>query len=126
MLAPRINCQSTLDAIVLLVSTLAYNAFRFFLTPKMRVDHLFGIKHYAGDVEYDTRGIIEKNRDNLPQEGVDLLLSSEIPFTVLLGTIEANKNAPPPESSLSPKSSASGGGGRRGGKPTVTLGFVLF
>eukprot|EP00903_Cladosiphon_okamuranus_P020316 g18640.t1 len=90
------------------------NNSRFFLTPKMRVDHLFGIKHYAGDVEYDTRGIIEKNRDNLPQEGVDLLLSSEIPFTVLLGTIEANKNAPPPES-LSPTSSASGGGGRRGG-----------
>lgn len=88
----------------------------------MRVDHLFGIKHYAGDVEYDTRGIIEKNRDNLPQEGVDLLLSSEIPFTVLLGKIEANKNTPPPES-LSPKSSSTGGGGRRGGMPTVALCF---
>lgn len=90
----------------------------------MRVDHLFGIKHYAGDVEYDTRGIIEKNRDNLPQEGVDLLLSSEIPFTVLLGTIEANKNTPPPESPLSPKPSGSGGGGRRGGK--IDRDFVCF
>lgn len=82
---------------------------RFFVSPKMRVDHLFGIKHYAGDVEYDTRGIIEKNRDNLPQEGVDLLMSSEIPFTVLLGAIEANKNEAPKESS--PKSTGRRGGG---------------
>lgn len=83
----------------------------------MRVDHLFGIKHYAGEVEYDTRGIIEKNRDNLPQEGVDLFLSSEIPFTVLLGTIEANKNTPSAkEAALTTKSSGTGGGGRRGGK----------
>ncbi|CAM9911573.1 unnamed protein product [Pylaiella littoralis] len=89
---------------------------RFFLTPKMRVDHLFGIKHYAGEVVYDTRGIIEKNRDNLPQEGVDLLMSSETSFTVLLGKIEANKNATPGKDGSSgsnastPKSS-----GRRGG-----------
>ncbi|CAN0536883.1 unnamed protein product, partial [Ectocarpus sp. 12 AP-2014] len=85
------------------------NNSRFFVSPKMRVDHLFGIKHYAGDVEYDTRGIIEKNRDNLPQEGVDLLMSSEIPFTVLLGAIEANKNEAPKESS--PKSTGRRGGG---------------
>ncbi|CAM9404599.1 unnamed protein product [Scytosiphon promiscuus] len=84
----------------------------------MRVDHLFGIKHYAGDVEYDTRGIIEKNRDNLPQEGVDLLMSSGIPFTVLLGTIEANKNAPPKDTST-PKSSSSGRRGGGGGRSTI-------
>ena len=88
----------------------------------MRVDHLFGIKHYAGDVEYDTRGIIEKNRDNLPQEGVDLLMSSEIPFTVVLGTIEANKNATP---EASPKSSSSGGG-RRGGTSKKWLRVFRF
>lgn len=58
----------------------------------MRADHAFGIKHYAGDVVYDTEGIIEKNRDTLPQEGVDLLMSSSTPFTVLLGKIEANKS----------------------------------
>lgn len=57
----------------------------------MRADHAFGIKHYAGDVIYDTDGMIEKNRDTLPQEGVDLLMSSTNPFTVLLGNIEANK-----------------------------------
>ncbi|CAM9878291.1 unnamed protein product, partial [Ectocarpus sp. 12 AP-2014] len=91
------------------------NNSRFFVSPKMRVDHLFGIKHYAGDVEYDTRGIIEKNRDNLPQEGVDLLMSSEIPFTVLLGAIEANKNEAPKESS--PKSTGRRGGG--GGRSTI-------
>ncbi len=100
-----------------------YSIARFFLTPKMRVDHLFGIKHYAGDVEYDTRGIIEKNRDNLPQEGVDLLLSSEIPFTVLLGTIEANKNSAP-TAEASPKSSSSGG--RRGGGKTDSAPFLVM
>lgn len=94
---------------------------RFFLTPKMRVDHLFGIKHYAGDVEYDTRGIIEKNRDNLPQEGVDLLLSSDIPFTVLLGTIEANKNSAPKSTEASPKSSSAAAGRRGGGETHISI-----
>lgn len=78
----------------------------------MRADHAFGIKHYAGDVVYDTEGIIEKNRDTLPQEGVDLLLSSQTPFTVLLGKIEANKTAKPAASS-----SAGRGGGVGHGPP---------
>lgn len=67
----------------------------------MRANHAFGIKHYAGDVVYDTEGIIEKNRDTLPQEGVDLLMSSNMPFTVLLGKIEANKTAVPAASASS-------------------------
>lgn len=85
----------------------------------MRADHIFGIKHYAGDVEYDTKGIIEKNRDNLPQEGVDLLMSSEIPFTVLLGKIEANKNASPTESSGSSKPASGRRGGGNGQRSTI-------
>lgn len=89
------------------------------MTPRMRADHIFGIKHYAGDVEYDTRGIIEKNRDNLPQEGVDLLMSSEIPFTVLLGKIEANKNASPSESSGSSKPAPGRRGGGNGQRSTI-------
>lgn len=95
------------------------------MTSKMRVDHLFGIKHYAGDVEYDTRGIIEKNRDNLPQEGVDLLMSSHTPFTILLGKIEASKNAGPASDTpaKSNKSARGGGGvGSGGGGQRSTIG----
>lgn len=55
----------------------------------MRVDHKFCVRHYAGKVVYSTEGIIEKNRDTLQQEGIDMLLSSESDFTVLLGEIEA-------------------------------------
>jgi Myosin head (motor domain) len=41
---------------------------RFEVSNKMRVDHQFQIKHYAGAVTYSTVGIIEKNRDTLAQE----------------------------------------------------------
>lgn len=66
---------------------------RFQLTPKMRVDHKFCIRHYAGKVVYDTEGIIEKNRDTLQQEGIDMLLSSGSDFTVLMGEIESKSTA---------------------------------
>lgn len=62
---------------------------RFELAPKMRVDHQFCVRHYAGKVVYSTEGIIDKNRDTLQQEGVDMLLSSGSEFTVLMGEIEA-------------------------------------
>ena len=62
---------------------------RFQLAPKMRVEHKFCVRHYAGKVVYSTEGIIEKNRDTLQQEGIDMLLSSGSDFTVLMGEIEA-------------------------------------
>ncbi|CAB1101315.1 unnamed protein product [Ectocarpus sp. CCAP 1310/34] len=91
---------------------------RFELAPKMRVDHQFCVRHYAGKVVYSTEGIIDKNRDTLQQEGVDMLLSSGSEFTVLMGEIEAKSTKGKPrrsESGSSPgtagASSAGGGGG---------------
>eukprot|EP00554_Chaetoceros_debilis_P008058 CAMPEP_0194079130 /NCGR_PEP_ID=MMETSP0149-20130528/5363_1 /TAXON_ID=122233 /ORGANISM="Chaetoceros debilis, Strain MM31A-1" /LENGTH=1393 /DNA_ID=CAMNT_0038760523 /DNA_START=295 /DNA_END=4476 /DNA_ORIENTATION=- len=40
----------------------------------------FSILHYAGPVEYDTNGFLEKNKDELPKEIDDLLHSSEHEF----------------------------------------------
>lgn len=48
---------------------------------------LFGIFHYAGVVEYDTEGFVEKNRDEVPREATELLQSSCSDFVKLLGEI---------------------------------------
>lgn len=41
----------------------------------------FGIKHYAGQVWYNADGFLEKNRDTLRPDVVDLLISSRIPVS---------------------------------------------
>ncbi len=70
---------------------------RFIVSNRMRVDHQFQIRHYAGDVVYSSAGIIEKNRDTLGQEGVDLLLGSMSEMVQCMGEIESsapNKGKP--------------------------------
>ncbi len=47
----------------------------------------FSINHYAGPVEYDTKGFLEKNKDELPKEIDDLLHSSENEFLRQLATV---------------------------------------
>jgi len=47
----------------------------------------FSIKHYAGPVEYKTTGFLEKNKDELPKEALELLLSSDNPLLNHLATI---------------------------------------
>eukprot|EP00624_Nannochloropsis_granulata_P003466 evm.model.NODE_27573_length_56350_cov_23.676434.5 len=49
---------------------------RFTATSRDRVDCRFRVRHYAGEVMYDTEGFLEKNKDQLYQEIVDLLRSS--------------------------------------------------
>eukprot|EP00752_Nemacystus_decipiens_P001923 g1852.t1 len=90
---------------------------RFELAPKMRVDHQFCVRHYAGRVVYSTEGIIDKNRDTLQQEGVDMLLSSGSDFTVLMGEIESKstKVKGKPRRSIDARDAPGGGGGGGGG-----------
>eukprot|EP00550_Attheya_septentrionalis_P000774 CAMPEP_0198288208 /NCGR_PEP_ID=MMETSP1449-20131203/6799_1 /TAXON_ID=420275 /ORGANISM="Attheya septentrionalis, Strain CCMP2084" /LENGTH=1645 /DNA_ID=CAMNT_0043986321 /DNA_START=45 /DNA_END=4982 /DNA_ORIENTATION=- len=47
----------------------------------------FGVFHYAGLVEYDTGGFVEKNRDELPKEANELLLGSKLDFVKKLSKI---------------------------------------
>jgi myosin-5 len=43
-------------------------------------------------VEYTTANFIEKNKDEMPQEGIVLLLSSSRPFVSYLGSILSSTN----------------------------------
>ena len=49
---------------------------RFTATPKQKVAGQFVIRHYAGEVVYTTAGFIDKNKDALHKEAVDLLARS--------------------------------------------------
>ena len=49
---------------------------RFSVSPWDRVDFRFTVRHYAGAVTYDTNGFLDKNKDQLYQETIDLLQSS--------------------------------------------------
>ncbi|CAB3362581.1 Hypothetical predicted protein [Cloeon dipterum] len=40
----------------------------------------FGIRHYAGQVWYNVEGFLDKNRDTLRQDVVELLIGSKIPM----------------------------------------------
>jgi len=52
----------------------------------------FCVKHYAGPVEYTTEGFVDKNRDELPKEACDLLLSSEKEIVQQLAMIISDPN----------------------------------
>ena len=47
----------------------------------------FAIIHYAGTVEYESEGFVEKNRDEFPKEATELLLSSTNKFVKRLAQI---------------------------------------
>ncbi|KAL3760172.1 hypothetical protein ACHAWU_001682 [Discostella pseudostelligera] len=70
----------------------------------------FGVVHYAGLVEYDTDGFVEKNKDELPHETTDLLLSSSNEFVKELAMIISSSSASDQSKSV------------RGGKKSVTVG----
>jgi myosin-5 len=70
---------------------------RFSATNTQKGQLSFSVHHYAGMVTYDATAFLEKNKDELPKETTELLMSSSLPFLASLGEI------------LSQSPSASGG-----------------
>ena len=72
------------------------NQNRFSASRKQTAVRQFSVHHYAGPVEYTSEGFVEKNRDELPKEATDLLLTSHNPFLQLLADIIENSHTIPP------------------------------
>ncbi|XP_041847908.1 unconventional myosin-X [Melanotaenia boesemani] len=51
----------------------------FYVKPRVAV-HYFGVRHYAGEVVYDVRGILEKNRDTFRDDILNMLRESRLDF----------------------------------------------
>ncbi|XP_061091001.1 unconventional myosin-X [Conger conger] len=51
----------------------------YYVKPRV-ADHQFGIKHYAGEVLYDVRGVLEKNRDTFRDDILNMLKESRLDF----------------------------------------------
>ncbi|XP_039905239.1 unconventional myosin-X [Simochromis diagramma] len=51
----------------------------FYVKPRVAV-HYFGVKHYAGEVVYDVRGMLEKNRDTFRDDILNMLRESRLDF----------------------------------------------
>ncbi|XP_068605079.1 unconventional myosin-X [Brachionichthys hirsutus] len=50
-----------------------------YVKPRVAV-HYFGVRHYAGEVVYDVRGTLEKNRDTFRDDILNLLRDSRLDF----------------------------------------------
>ena len=46
------------------------------INAKKRIDFIFVVKHYANDVEYSTKGMVSKNKDNINPKTLSLLKNS--------------------------------------------------
>ncbi|XP_051943469.1 unconventional myosin-X [Hippocampus zosterae] len=51
----------------------------FYVKPRVAV-HYFGVRHYAGEVVYDVRGTLEKNRDTFRDDVLNMLRDSRLDF----------------------------------------------
>ncbi|XP_069765375.1 unconventional myosin-X [Narcine bancroftii] len=56
------------------------------------IDHYFGVKHYAGEVLYHVKGILEKNRDTFRHDVLNMLRESRLDFVYDLVEHASNKN----------------------------------
>ena len=59
-------------------------AHRSYLRPKSSASHAFGLVHFAGNVEYNVRNFLEKNRDTFSGDLMQLVQSSQNTFLAAL------------------------------------------
>ena len=86
---------------------------RFEETPRATGALHFTVQHYAGPVTYSTNGFVEKNRDSLPRETAELLLTSKKPFLHRISHVLG----------LSTTAASEGKGAAKGGNKTRTVGL---
>jgi myosin-5 len=82
---------STEDSLCRAIYHKCQNHSRFSATNTQKAQLQFSIDHYAGLVTYDSYGFLEKNKDELPKETTELLMSSSFDFLASLGEI-LNRN----------------------------------
>ncbi|XP_047544699.1 myosin-VIIa-like isoform X1 [Vanessa atalanta] len=51
-----------------------------YITPKSTHEHKFGVRHFAGDVQYEVKGFLDKNRDMLTPDIKEMILDSNNSF----------------------------------------------
>jgi len=79
--------SSTEESLCRAVYNKCQNHPRFSATNTQKAQLEFSIHHYAGLVTYDSYGFLEKNKDELPKETTELLMSSSFDFLASLGEI---------------------------------------
>ena len=60
---------------------------RFVISRKQQANLQFSVLHYAGPVAYTSEGFVEKNRDDLPKESIELLRNSKVSFVRSLASL---------------------------------------
>ncbi|XP_013181332.1 PREDICTED: myosin-VIIa-like [Papilio xuthus] len=60
-----------------------------YVTPKSTHEHRFGVRHYAGDVYYEVKGFLDKNRDMLTSDVKEMILDSKNEFLKSLFPLES-------------------------------------
>jgi len=72
---------------------------RFIGSDRSKALGCFSVQHYAGPVEYNSESFLAKNKDELPKETTDLLLSSSKQLLQELGQMLSASLSPPAASS---------------------------
>ncbi|KAI8822136.1 putative myosin IA, partial [Fimicolochytrium jonesii] len=70
---------------------------------------VFGVRHYAGDVNYTVSSFLDKNRDQIQEELLDIMRSSKVPYISKIFPKEEKEEQ--------------AGKGPRGGKTTASTAF---